>query len=91
MSEPKKASNFFWFRAVGASFAGTLDRERRSRTFVRILPLVAMWRGKHCQDQKTISKNNTPLAIQEIQSVGDDLTEEKRHAAAITRMVEFGQ
>jgi hypothetical protein len=58
---------------------------------LRILPLVAMLRGKRCQDQKTISKNNTPLAIQEIQSVGDDLTEEKRHAAAITRMVEFGQ
>ena len=53
------------------------------------LPLVAMWRAKRCQDQKT--KNDTPLAIQEIQSVGDDLTEEKRHAAAITGVAEFGQ
>jgi hypothetical protein len=79
------------FLAVGAAFAKAVDRERRTRTLVRILPLVAMLLGKHCQDQKT--KNDTPLAIREIQSVGrrPDLTEEKRHAAAITRMVEFGQ
>jgi hypothetical protein len=53
------------------------------------LTLVAMWRAKRCRDQKT--KNKTPLANQEIQLVGGDLTEEKRHAAAITRVVEFGQ
>ena len=37
-----------------------------------------------------IKKQHAP-AIQEIQLVGGDLTEEKRHAAAITRVVEFGQ
>jgi hypothetical protein len=36
-------------------------------------------------------KNNTPLEIREIQSVGGDQTEEKRYAAAITRVAEFRQ
>jgi len=45
-----------------------------------------MFRSERCQN-----KNNTLLEIQETKLVGGDLTEEKRHAAAITRVVEFGQ
>ncbi|MFZ0506623.1 MAG: hypothetical protein WAM29_00615 [Methylocella sp.] len=41
------------FCAVGASFAEAFDGERLTRTFAGILPLVAMLRGKRCQDQKT--------------------------------------
>jgi hypothetical protein len=67
------------FRAVGASFAGAFVRE--------FLPLVAMWRAKRCQEQKT----KRPSQIKKFNWFGGDLTEEKRHAAAITRVVEFGQ
>jgi hypothetical protein len=65
------------------------DREHLTRTFVKI----SAARGDVAREALPGSKNNnnTALAIQEIQSVGDDLTEEKRHAAAITRVAEFGQ
>jgi hypothetical protein len=49
-------------------------------------PLVAMWRGKRCQDQETKTSRSS-----KIQSVGGDQREEKRHAAAITRVVKFWQ
>jgi hypothetical protein len=47
--------------------------------------ILAMFRSERCQN------NNTLLEIQETKLVGGDLTEEKRHAAPITRVVEFGQ
>jgi hypothetical protein len=68
-------------------FCWSIDRERRTRTFGRI----SAARGDVAREALPGSKNNTSLEIREIQSVGVDLTEEKRHAAAITRVVEFGQ
>jgi hypothetical protein len=58
------------------------------RLLSEFLPLVAMWRASVAKFKR--QKQHAP-AIQEIQLVGGDLTEEKRHAAAITRVVEFGQ
>jgi hypothetical protein len=53
--------------------------------FGRILPLVAILRASVAE-----IKIQT-LRSSKIQSVGGDLTEEKRHAATITRVVEFWQ
>jgi hypothetical protein len=55
------------------------------RLLSEFLPLV-----ESARSDARIKKQHAP-AIQEIQLVGGDLTEEKRHAAAITRVVEFGQ
>ncbi|MGH6857469.1 MAG: hypothetical protein ACRECP_07505 [Methylocella sp.] len=76
-------------RAVGAGLAGAVDRECLSRSFVGI----SAARGHVVREtvQKSQNKDNMPHEIPEIQSVGDDLTEEKRHASAITRVAEFGQ
>jgi hypothetical protein len=41
---------------------------------------------ERCQEKKAKTSRSS-----KIQSVGGDLTEEKRHAATITRVVEFGQ
>jgi hypothetical protein len=86
MPASKKSNNFFWFRAVGASFAGAVDRERLSKAFVRISAARGDVARERCQDQKTKTSRSS-----NIQSVGVDLTEEKRHASPITRVVKFGQ
>jgi hypothetical protein len=55
------------------------------------LPLAAMLHAsvaERCQEKNPKTKTSRSSKIQ---SVGDDLTEEKRHAATITRVVEFGQ
>jgi hypothetical protein len=76
------------FGAVGSSFALVSIQERRTRTFGRISAARGHVARERCQEKNPKTKTSRSSKIQ---SVGDDLTEEKRHAATITRVVEFGQ